>query len=123
MMEVISSFETSIPTRATLHHIPDDGILHSHHHENLKSYTEYVLSNLAIPLTIWKLHHISVIHAELVYRVELRKSLYELAESKIDFPVPNNYTTKAKGTVEVTLHLSLSIVPVGKSQTCIFSLR
>jgi hypothetical protein len=37
-MEVILSSETSVPTRATRHHLPDDGIPHSHCHENLKSY-------------------------------------------------------------------------------------
>jgi hypothetical protein len=37
MKEVIHSSETSVPTRATWHHIPE-GILHSHHCENLKSY-------------------------------------------------------------------------------------
>jgi hypothetical protein len=35
--EALGSSETSILTRAT-HRIPEDGILHSHRHENLKSY-------------------------------------------------------------------------------------
>jgi hypothetical protein len=35
MMEVIRSSETSVLTRSTWHTIPDDGILHSHHRENL----------------------------------------------------------------------------------------
>jgi hypothetical protein len=34
----IRSSETLILTRATWHHIPEEGILHSHHHENFKSY-------------------------------------------------------------------------------------
>jgi hypothetical protein len=38
-MEVIRSSETWVHTRCTRHHIPDDGILHSHCCENLKSYT------------------------------------------------------------------------------------
>jgi Na+/H+ antiporter NhaD/arsenite permease-like protein len=38
MMEAPSSSETSVLTRATWHNIPGDGILHSHRHENLKSY-------------------------------------------------------------------------------------
>jgi hypothetical protein len=37
MMEAILSSEISILTRATRHHIPEDGILHSHRRENLKS--------------------------------------------------------------------------------------
>jgi hypothetical protein len=38
VMEAIHFLETSIPTRATQRHIPEDGILHSHCLENLKSY-------------------------------------------------------------------------------------
>jgi hypothetical protein len=44
--EALSSSETSVLTRATRHHIPEDAILHSHHRETLKSY---------IALTGWTL--------------------------------------------------------------------
>jgi hypothetical protein len=37
MMGAIRSSETSVFTRATLRHIPEDSILHSHHRENFKS--------------------------------------------------------------------------------------
>jgi hypothetical protein len=38
-LEAIRSSETSVQTRSTRRHIPEDGIHHSHRCENLKSYT------------------------------------------------------------------------------------
>jgi hypothetical protein len=38
MMEAIYSSEMSVLTRATRRKIAEDGILHSHRRENLKSY-------------------------------------------------------------------------------------
>jgi hypothetical protein len=46
MMETIRSSEKSVLTKATRLHMPEDGILHSHTRENLKSY---------IALTGWSL--------------------------------------------------------------------
>jgi hypothetical protein len=47
MMGVIRSSETPVHTRATLHNIPKDDILHSYRRENLKYY---------IALTGWTLY-------------------------------------------------------------------
>jgi hypothetical protein len=38
--EAIPSFETSVHTRCTRRHIPEDSILHSHRREKLKFYIE-----------------------------------------------------------------------------------
>jgi hypothetical protein len=40
-MEAIRSSETSVNKISTRRHIPEDGILHSHRHENLKSYNKF----------------------------------------------------------------------------------
>jgi hypothetical protein len=45
IMGAILSSEPSPPTRATQHHIPEDGILNSHYRDNLKCYRD-VLANL-----------------------------------------------------------------------------
>jgi hypothetical protein len=53
MMEALGSLETSVLTRTTWRHIPEDGILHSHRRENLKSYMVLDLSEVSKPSRYW----------------------------------------------------------------------
>jgi hypothetical protein len=46
IMEVLSSSKTSVLTRTKWHNIPEDGILHSHCSENIKSYTEIEIKSI-----------------------------------------------------------------------------
>jgi hypothetical protein len=47
MLDEIHSSKTLVLTRTALHNIPGDGILHSHHHENLRSYHVLLISNMS----------------------------------------------------------------------------
>jgi hypothetical protein len=44
MMEELHSSVMSVLTRPTCRTIPEDSILHSHHHENLKSYMKTLIN-------------------------------------------------------------------------------
>jgi hypothetical protein len=47
-MEAIRSSETPVNTRSTRRHIPEDGMLHNHRRENLKSYKMLLISSRAM---------------------------------------------------------------------------
>jgi hypothetical protein len=58
-MEAIRSSETSVHTRYTRRHIPEDGMLHSHRRENLKSYIIFFINSLVSEF--WVVSHFSAI--------------------------------------------------------------
>jgi hypothetical protein len=66
MKEALSSSETLFLTRATRRNIPEDAILHSHRHENLKSY---------IALTGWR-HNVSPVRYELGFYIPVDDILH-----------------------------------------------
>jgi hypothetical protein len=47
-MEAICSYETSVYTISTRHHIPEDGVLYGHCRENLKSYLLVLCSDFLV---------------------------------------------------------------------------
>jgi hypothetical protein len=52
-MKATRSSETSFHTTSTRRHIPEDGILHSHRRENLKSYIILISSNNVLRNLVW----------------------------------------------------------------------
>jgi hypothetical protein len=60
MKELLSSSKVSVLTRGTWRNMPEDTIFHSHHHENLKSYTiiDQIITNVPT-----KCYHTEIINS------------------------------------------------------------
>jgi hypothetical protein len=88
MMEALSSSKSSVLTRATCHNIPEDDILHSHHHENLKSY---------IALTGWTLqqrHNVSSVRYKLGFYIPEDGILHSHSCENLKYYIEQNLVYK-----------------------------
>jgi hypothetical protein len=63
MIDAIRSSELSVLTRATRRHISEDGILHSHRRENIKSYIAL------IGRILWRRRNVSPVRYELGFYI------------------------------------------------------
>jgi hypothetical protein len=67
-MEAIRSSETSVDTRSTRRHIPENGILHSHRRENLKSYIKWNWARFFSSTSVSRApHSLTVLLSDAIY--------------------------------------------------------
>jgi hypothetical protein len=72
MMETLRSSETLVLIRATWHNIPEDSILHTHHHENPKPY------KTVLDFSDCGMLHCDTIHVVVVVDTSFKKCCHHL---------------------------------------------
>jgi hypothetical protein len=93
MMEALSSFETSVLTRATRRNIPEEAILHSHCSENLKSYIFQNLSTVTPSRDDMKQRHL--------WQMQRYKYLYVSSDLFVQFSLTNNIRLLQRESISI----------------------
>jgi hypothetical protein len=101
MMEVLSSFETSVPTRVTQRDVPENGILHSHRRENLRSYkiTISCLGIICVLRVSSSFYEILLVCSQdVLCGLVVKTSCLNIQRSRVRFPAVSHSLSIGSGT-------------------------